>query len=128
MLHCIFCNLPKKRIIRESKYFIVTRDIYPISENHTLIISKRHIRFFEDLSLNERQELIELIFSIQQNLKKKFCYQDFNIGINDGENAGQTIPHFHLHIIPRIQGDVDDPKGGIRWVIPSKANYWSNNE
>ena len=125
MSSCIFCSLPKKRVSNQSDCFIVTKDRYPISENHTLIVSKRHVRYFSELTPQERLDLVELTFSTQQSLKEGFNYEDFNIGINDGENAGQTIHHFHLHIIPRIKGDTDNPKGGIRWVLPKKAKYWT---
>jgi len=123
--NCIFCSLPKKRIINESKNFFVVRDMFPISKGHTLIISKDHIEYFKDLPDQCILELFQLIKKTQEKLLEDLDCNDFNIGVNDGESAGQTIKHFHLHLIPRYLGDTVDPRGGIRWIIPEKADYWS---
>ncbi len=122
---CIFCSIPKERIIHESKNFVVTRDSFPISKGHTLIISKEHIQYFRELTDQSIVELFRLVKEMQEKMINEFYCNDFNIGINDGVIAGQTIKHFHLHIIPRYIDDVADPRGGIRWIIPEKADYWS---
>jgi len=122
---CIFCSLPKKRIIRESKNFNVIRDLFPISDGHTLITSKGHFQYLDQLSEEFAEELWNLIRQTQKSLTEQYNCNGFNIGINDGITAGQTIEHFHVHIIPRYSNDVKDPRGGIRWIIPEKADYWT---
>jgi len=122
---CLFCNLPSERIIKKTKYFNIIKDLYPISKGHTLITSINHYRYLRDLPEEAVKELWSLVIVTQKLLMKEYVCSDFNIGINDGPDAGQTINHFHLHIIPRYEGDVKNPKGGVRWIIPEKADYWS---
>jgi diadenosine tetraphosphate (Ap4A) HIT family hydrolase len=100
-------------------------DGFPISPGHTLIIPKRHIDSFFRIDPEERESLILLLEQAKNLLTKDLSPDGFNIGINDGAAAGQTIPHLHIHLIPRYQGDQSDPRGGVRWIIPEKANYWS---
>jgi len=101
------------------------RDGFPISPGHTLIIPRRHIASFFDATSAERTSLLELLDVARNQLVKAFAPAGFNIGINDGAAAGQTVPHMHIHLIPRFAGDVADPRGGVRWVIPAFADYWS---
>jgi diadenosine tetraphosphate (Ap4A) HIT family hydrolase len=101
------------------------RDGFPISPGHTLIIPRRHIASFFDATSAERTSLLELLDVARNQLVKEFAPAGFNIGINDGPAAGQTVPHLHIHLIPRFAGDVADPRGGVRWVIPTFADYWS---
>jgi diadenosine tetraphosphate (Ap4A) HIT family hydrolase len=103
---------------------LVIRDGYPVSPGHTLLIPKRHTGSFFDLSEQERGELLTLLDLAKQVLDEEFQPQGYNIGINDGAAAGQTVPHLHVHLIPRFDGDLPDPRGGVRWVIPDKAKYW----
>jgi len=103
----------------------VIRDGYPITQGHTLIIPKRHVGSFFDISQQERQGLFELIDLAKADLDKEFKPASYNIGINDGEAAGQTVPHLHIHLIPRYHEAGKDPRGGVRWVVPEKADYWS---
>ena len=124
-MSCAFCDLPKERIKIESDLFIVFRDGFPISKGHTLIIPKRHIPSFFDLTSEEFQALQPILKQAKQNIDDEFIPQSYNIGINDGEHAGQTIKHLHIHLIPRYKGDQENPKGGIRWIFPTKADYWS---
>jgi len=121
---CAFCTLPQIRIIDTSSYGLVVRDAFPISPGHTLIIPKRHVGSFFDLEADERAELLALLCQAKVVADKEFSPQGYNIGINDGAAAGQTVPHLHLHMIPRFEGDLPDPRGGVRWVIPEKAKYW----
>ena len=123
---CPFCNLTKDRIVDEDRNFVVIRDGYPISPGHTLIIPKRHVGSFFELEEQERQTLFKLLETTKERLVEEFHPDAFNIGINDGPEAGQTVPHLHIHLIPRYEGDVEDPRGGVRWVIPEKANYWDD--
>jgi diadenosine tetraphosphate (Ap4A) HIT family hydrolase len=122
---CAFCTLPSSRVIDENATAIVIRDGYPVSPGHTLLIPKRHTGSFFDLSEHERIDLFSLLDRAKLALDEEFQPQGFNIGINDGAAAGQTVPHLHVHLIPRFDGDLPDPRGGVRWVIPDKAKYWS---
>lgn len=122
---CPFCSLPEERIVNASEYGVVFRDGFPISPGHTLIIPKRHIGSFFDLFPDERTDLLKLLDVAKKEADKKFTPQGYNIGINDGAAAGQTVPHLHIHLIPRYLGDRVDPRGGVRWIIPEKADYWS---
>jgi diadenosine tetraphosphate (Ap4A) HIT family hydrolase len=122
---CAFCTLPSARVIDENATTIAVRDGYPVSPGHTLLIPKRHAGSFFDLSEQERGELLALLDRAKLVLDDEFQPQGYNIGINDGAAAGQTVPHLHVHLIPRFDGDMLDPRGGVRWVIPDKAKYWS---
>ena len=122
---CIFCSKKNCKVIKTTNFFFIIRDTaYPVTEHHTLIISNRHIDNYFDLN---KEEIIELDEIIKQQ-KKELQILDktisgFNIGTNIGKDAGQSIMHCHIHLIPRRKGDVKDPKGGIRGVIPSKQKY-----
>ena len=122
---CTFCTLPESRVIDSSQHGLVIRDAYPISPGHTLIIPKRHTGSFFDLSGEERNELLMLLDKAKAALDAEFSPHSYNIGINDGAAAGQTVPHLHIHLIPRYNGDRPDPRGGVRWIVPEKADYWS---
>lgn len=120
-----FGQIESERIISTDDLFAVVRDKYPVSPGHTLIIARRPVQFFRDLSVAERMRLVELVIIVQDSfLGSDLAPDGFNLGINDGPAAGQTIPQFHFHVIPRFAGDVADPRGGIRWVKPDQANYW----
>jgi diadenosine tetraphosphate (Ap4A) HIT family hydrolase len=121
---CAFCALPPARVIDENTLAIAIRDGYPVSLGHTLLIPKRHMGSFFDLSEQERSDVLALLDRSKLALDREFHPQGYNIGINDGAVAGQTVPHLHLHLIPRYAGDMPDPRGGVRWVIPDKAKYW----
>jgi diadenosine tetraphosphate (Ap4A) HIT family hydrolase len=121
---CAFCTLPLNRVIDESSTAIAIRDGYPVSPGHTLLIPKRHAGSFFDLSEQERSDLFSLLDRTKLALDEEFQPQGYNIGINDGAAAGQTVLHLHVHLIPRYDGDRPDPRGGVRWVIPDKAKYW----
>jgi diadenosine tetraphosphate (Ap4A) HIT family hydrolase len=125
MTACPFCTLTQERIKQQNDLGLVIRDGYPISPGHTLIISKRHIASFFQLQKQERDALLRLIEEAKLDLDEEFKPDAYNIGINDGPVAGQTVPHLHIHLIPRYQGDPDDPRGGVRWIIPEKAKYWT---
>jgi diadenosine tetraphosphate (Ap4A) HIT family hydrolase len=124
---CPFCTLPLERIVDQNDRGLVVRDGFPISPGHSLIITKRHIGSFFDLTETERSDLLLLLDKSKLDLEKEFKPDGFNIGINDGPAAGQTVPHLHIHLIPRYTGDRADPRGGVRWIIPEKADYWSQS-
>jgi diadenosine tetraphosphate (Ap4A) HIT family hydrolase len=125
MSGCPFCSLQASRIVDENADGVAIRDAYPISPGHTLVISKRHVVSFFDLSLDEVQSLFQLLQRAKEELQRTHSPNGFNIGINDGQAAGQTVSHLHVHLIPRFVGDVADPRGGVRWIFPEKADYWS---
>jgi len=122
---CPFCTLPKERVIDSNPNGMVIRDGFPISPGHTLVIPNRHIGSFFELSPEERQSLLDLLDNAKLVLDSELKPDGYNIGINDGPSAGQTVPHLHIHLIPRYNGDQTDPRGGVRWIIPEKADYWS---
>jgi len=122
---CPFCSLPEARVVDSGEHGVVIRDAYPISQGHTLIIPKRHTGSFFTLTADERTDLLALLETAKAGLDREFHPQAYNIGINDGQAAGQTVPHLHVHLIPRYTGDRADPRGGVRWIIPEKADYWS---
>jgi len=121
---CPFCALPRDRIIFENELALGFRDGFPVSPGHTLIIPKRHIASFFEVTDAERTDLMSLLAAARVDLDRQFHPAGYNIGINDGAAAGQTVPHLHIHLIPRYSGDQDDPRGGVRWVLPDKAAYW----
>ena len=125
--HCPFCSLPAERVIQKSGFAVVIRDSFPVSPGHTLIIPKRHVASFFNVTDAERTDLMSLLAAARDNLDREFRPAGYNIGINDGAAAGQTVPHLHIHLIPRYEGDRDDPRGGVRWVLPDKAAYWNKD-
>jgi diadenosine tetraphosphate (Ap4A) HIT family hydrolase len=122
--HCPFCNLETDRIISESDYTVTIRDGFPVSEGHTLIIPKRHVQSFFELQAIERAAVLQAMDEAKEALDRELSPDGYNIGINDGEAAGQTVMHLHVHLIPRYKGDTEDPRGGVRWIFPEKAKYW----
>jgi diadenosine tetraphosphate (Ap4A) HIT family hydrolase len=125
-MNCFFCSLDPARIIDSNDLGMVLRDDFPISPGHTLVVPKRHVRSFFDLGSEERQALMELLEAAKLVLDAEYRPAAYNIGINDGPLAGQSVPHVHIHLIPRYQGDREDPRGGVRWILPEKADYWSD--
>ena len=121
---CIFCKIDKKNIIFENDYAYASYDSYPVSKFHSLIIPKRHISDFFELKENELVSCYEIIHHVKAVIEKKDkLVKGFNIGTNAGLISGQTIMHCHIHVIPRRKGDVDNPQGGVRGVIPLKQHY-----
>lgn len=111
-------------MIAENVHAIAFRDGYPVTEGHTLIISRRHTPGFFDLSSEEVTHAMELISQVRDRmLMEDSSIDGFNIGVNVGEAAGQTVPHCHIHLIPRRLGDVEKPRGGVRHIIPGKGDY-----
>ena len=121
---CPFCTLTNRRIVAANDLAIAVRDEYPVSPGHTLIVPRRHCGSFFAISAEERKAMLELLDAAKAALDAEFHPAGYNIGINDGAAAGQTVAHLHMHLIPRYQGDRPDPRGGVRWIIPEKAKYW----
>lgn len=123
---CPFCAMPPGRVLLRDDLAIVVRDAYPVSPGHTLVIPVRHVPSFFDTTTQERDALLRMLDAARAGLLGEFAPAGFNIGINDGASAGQTVGHLHIHLIPRYAGDRADPRGGVRWVFPDKANYGSD--
>lgn len=121
---CIFCNpAPDRELILESATVYAIYDKFPVNKGHALIIPKRHCENYFDLSFKEQSACWFVLNKVKQIVNKKFSPDGFNIGVNINSSAGQTIPHVHIHLIPRYKGDVENPTGGVRNVIPAKGNY-----
>ncbi|MFM1987180.1 MAG: hypothetical protein RJA99_137 [Pseudomonadota bacterium] len=123
---CPFCTLPAARIVASNDLAIAIRDGYPISPGHTLIIPRRHVASIADTSSDELGSLWSLLAEARRGLDASLKPSGYNIGVNDGVAAGQTVMHLHVHLIPRFAGDRADPRGGVRWIVPEKADYWSS--
>ena len=126
---CLFCTTKNEDIIVENKFAFATLDSYPVSNQHCLIIPKRHVKEYFELTEEEVigcDQLIKKIKIYVENNDKTI--KGFNIGINSGKEAGQSIMHCHIHLIPRRKGDVENPQGGVRGVIPSKQHYIRKNK
>jgi ATP adenylyltransferase len=119
---CIFCRLDRK-VLAESSLSVSFFDGFPVSEGHSLIVPRRHVASIWDMTSDEYHDAFELVRTVQGILSKRFSPQGFNVGVNNGAAGGQSVWHAHIHIIPRYRGDVPDPRGGIRNVIPGKGNY-----
>lgn len=123
MKECVFCLRNSLEIIAENKLAMAFYDACPVSNGHTLIIPKRHVETYFDASFEEHGAISLLIFEVKSILDDKFSPDGYNIGANIGQVAGQTVFHFHIHIIPRYRGDVEDPRGGVRKVIPTRNSH-----
>ena len=123
---CLFCNPDNAGIIMVNDHAIAIYDAYPVTPGHSLIIPKRHITSFFEASREEQTAMFDLLTEMRQRTQKERNPDGFNVGINDGTAAGQTVMHLHIHLIPRYTGDTADPRGGVRWIMPDKAPYWKN--
>ena len=121
---CIFCAVPDNEIVIAHELAYSTEDSYPVSPGHTLVIPRRHVASLFELDNTERLALLEVLDRARAHLDEKHRPDGYNIGINDGEAAGQTIMHLHIHLMPRYCGDRADARGGVRWIFPDKAEYW----
>lgn len=121
---CPFCETESLSVEYQGNLCFAIRDAHPVSPGHTLVIPRRHIASLFDATEAERSAMMTALDAARQVLGREFSPNGYNIGINDGMAAGQTVPHLHIHLIPRYQGDCADPRGGVRWVVPGKARYW----
>ena len=119
---CIFCR-PERTILLVSKLSLAVLDEFPVSKGHALVVPKRHAATIWDLTDSEDTDLYRLVRDVKELLVERFSPDGFNVGANCGEAAGQSVWHAHVHVIPRYKGDVPDPKGGVRHVIPLKGFY-----
>ncbi|MDK9718667.1 MAG: HIT family protein [Trichlorobacter sp.] len=123
---CPFCNRNDTKIIHANDHALAIYDGFPVTRGHSLVIPKRHVASFFETTREEQTAMLELLAEIRELLQKEHNPDGFNIGINDGTAAGQTVMHLHIHLIPRYAGDQPDPRGGVRWIFPDKAAYWNN--
>lgn len=123
---CPFCHPQPDHLWFETELGRAIRDGFPISKGHTLIVPKVHIPSFHNLGPEIQAALWKLVAEVRNRLAEELQPDGFNIGLNDGEAAGQTVMHAHIHVIPRWSGNVADPRGGVRWIIPEKARYWGD--
>ena len=118
---CPFCGRPE--IIIENELAFAHYDSYPVNAGHCLIISRRHVAEYFQATAAEKTSIWALVDEMKIILDEEYNPDGYNVGVNIGETAGQSVPHIHIHMIPRYRGDVENPKGGIRGVIPHKQQY-----
>lgn len=124
MSECVFCTIPDERIIEQNDLAYAIYDGFPVTKYHTLVIPKRHAKTYFDLTKEEIDACHNLLVKIRSRIENSDSFVNgFNIGINNGESAGQTVFHCHIHFIPRRVGDMGNPRGGVRGVIPNKQRY-----
>lgn len=122
--NCPFCKVESEReLIASTPLSIAFFDGFPVSPGHTLIIPRRHVASFFDLTKDEQKDMLTLADNVKSIIDDKYHPDGYNVGVNVGEAAGQSVLHVHLHLIPRYKGDVSNPRGGVRGVIPAKQNY-----
>ena len=126
-MNCPFCTINESLIVVQSTTGIALRDAFPVADGHTLVVPCQHVASIFDLTETDQAQIWSLVAQVRSALADQLSPDAFNIGVNDGEAAGQTVTHARVHIIPRFRGDVPDPRGGIRWVIPDNAVYWENS-
>lgn len=124
--HCPSCHEPPARIVAANELAFTLEDAYPVNAGHLLVCPYRHVASFFDLTNEETKAIFELLHTMKRHCDAEFQPDGYNIGVNVGDAAGQTIQHVHVHLIPRYDRDVDDPRGGVRHVIPSRGNYLAN--
>ncbi|QXE87882.1 HIT family protein [Geomonas nitrogeniifigens] len=125
---CPFCRPDPGKVLLENELAFAFYDGFPVTLGHTLVVPKRHVASFFDISSEEQAALLDLVGKVRELLLEQHAPDAFNIGINDGVAAGQTVLHLHIHLIPRYAGDTEDPRGGVRWIMPVKAPYWKRDE
>jgi diadenosine tetraphosphate (Ap4A) HIT family hydrolase len=121
-MDCIFCRNDRS-ILAQTKLSFAFLDSFPVSNGHALVIPKRHVVSIWEMTTEEYRDAFNLVRRVKDILQKKFEPQGFNIGVNCGEVAGQSVFHAHIHVIPRYAGDAPNPRGGVRNIIPGKGNY-----
>jgi diadenosine tetraphosphate (Ap4A) HIT family hydrolase len=122
---CVVCDhASDAELIASNALAAAFADGFPLTPGHTLIVPRRHEPDFLALGSAEQAAIWELVPEVCRHIEARHRPDGYNLGVNVGEVAGQTIGHAHLHVIPRYRGDVEDPRGGIRWIIPGKARYW----
>ena len=125
MHSCPFCEkIERHEVCLEKELAVAFFDAFPVNEGHTLVVPRRHESNFFSLTEAEESAVWHAVRVVQEQLEARYAPAGYNVGVNVGDAGGQTIEHVHVHVIPRFAGDVDDPRGGIRWIIPARARYW----
>ena len=125
--HCPFCKrIASAHAFQQDGSALALPDAYPLNPGHTLVISRRHATDLFCLTIDEQADVWRLVAKIRDRILQTHHPDAFNIGVNVGAAAGQTVDHAHVHVIPRYHGDVPDPRGGVRWVVPARAPYWKD--
>ncbi|KPV41530.1 HIT family hydrolase [Thiohalorhabdus denitrificans] len=122
--NCPFCELAEDRVLWSDDEVRVVADGFPVTPGHMLVITRRHVGSYFQTTDTERASIAEALDAAKRLVEQDFLPDGFNIGINDGPAAGQTVPHLHVHLMPRYAGDAEDPRGGVRWVRSETARYW----
>lgn len=127
LMSCILCELPSRvALVAATELTAAFLDGFPVNPGHTLVIPRRHVADPMDLEDDEWVDLWAVTRRVRADLVAKYAPAGFNVGFNAGFAAGQTVAHAHVHVIPRFEDDVPDPRGGIRWVVPERAKYWDD--
>ena len=121
---CPFCPPKDHEILDSHPLAVAIKDSFPLTRGHSLVVPRRHVPSFFELTAEERLAIVDLLDKAKAAIDREHAPDAYNIGINDGAAAGQTVPHVHVHLIPRYAGDTEDPRGGVRWIFPRKAAYW----
>lgn len=121
----VFLERPSSEHVASNELAFAIRDTFPVSPGHTLVVPFREVATWFDASAEEKKAILDLVDTVKGRLDEEFQPQGYNVGFNAGAAAGQTVNHLHVHVIPRFVGDVPDPRGGVRWVLPEKAAYWT---
>lgn len=124
---CPFCSPEPERVFLETELVIGLWDGFPVSPGHALLVPRRHVATWFDASADELIGLVQATKAAHELIEQQHRPDGYNIGVNVGEAGGQTVFHLHLHVIPRYRGDVQDPRGGVRWALPQKAAWWSSD-
>jgi len=120
---CLFCKPKSKETIAETEHALLVTDTYPASPGHCLVVPKRHFKTYFECTEAENKDFRKLILRAKEYAEEHYSPDGFNIGCNNELAAGQSVFHLHIHIIPRYKGDVENPKGGVRWVVPKNSQY-----
>lgn len=127
MQHCPFCEkIELHQFLAANEHAVAFFDGFPLSPGHTLVIPRRHESDYFQLAEAEESAIWSTVRIVRGELESTHAPQGYNVGVNVGRAGGQTVDHVHVHVIPRYAGDVDDPRGGIRWIIPAMARYWKD--
>ena len=125
---CPFCRPERTRVRLEGESAVAIPDGFPVTPGHTLVVPRRHVASLFELPADEQAAVWTLVARVRAVLLAELRPDGFTVGLNDGPSAGQTVMHAHVHVIPRRLGDVADPRGGVRWVVPDKAAYWAGGQ
>ena len=126
---CPFCDrVENAEFAESSEQTVAFPDAFPVTPGHHLLVPRRHLVDFFQLTPEEQADLWRLLAKLRNRLFREYSPDGINVGMNVGRAAGQTVAHAHVHVIPRYDGDVADPRGGVRWVVPEKAAYWEGRK